>query len=143
MYTRAKGLSRVVVGVYVDDLIITEAKEGGVEAFKEEMLCLFRMSDVGLLSYYLGIEVRQSKTAITLGQAAYTRKLVQKANMAGCNPCHTPMEVRLKLSKEGTTVLVDATDYRSLVGSLRYLVHTRPNISFAVGFVSRFVEKPR
>jgi hypothetical protein len=41
----------VVVGVYVDDLIITGAQEGGVEAFKVEMQCLFRMSDLGLLSY--------------------------------------------------------------------------------------------
>jgi hypothetical protein len=53
------------------------------------------------------------------------------------------MEARLKLSKEGTTELVDTTEYRSLVGSLRYLVHTRPDISFTVGFVSRFMEKPR
>jgi hypothetical protein len=51
MYTREKGSSRVVVGVYVDDLIITGAQEGGVEAFKVEMQCLFRMSDLGLLSY--------------------------------------------------------------------------------------------
>jgi hypothetical protein len=108
-----------------------------------EMQRLFRMSDLGLLSYYLGIEVRQSKAAITLGQVAYARKLLQKANMAGCNPCHTPMEARLKLSKEGTTALVDAIKYRNLVGSLRYLVHTRSDISFAVGFVSRFMEKPR
>jgi hypothetical protein len=143
MYTHGKGSSRVVVGVYVDDLIITGAKEGGVETFKVEMQCLFRMSDLGLLSYYLGIEVRQSKAVVTLGQAAYARKLLQKANLVGCNPCHTPMEAHLKLSKEGTTALVDATDYRSLVGSLRYLVHTRPDISFAVGFVSSFMEKPR
>ena len=143
MYTRGKGPSRVIVDVYVDDLIITEAKEGSVEAFKREMQRLFRMSDLGLLSYYLGIEVRQSKAAITLGQAAYARRLLEKANMGGCNPCHTPMEARLKLSKDGTTALVDATEYRSLVGSLRYLVHTRSDISFAVGFVSRFMEKPR
>jgi len=137
------GRTNLLVDVYVDDLIITGAKEGGVEAFKEEMKRLFRMSDLGLLSYYLGIEVRQSKTAITLGQAAYARKMLQKANMAGCNPCHAPMEARLKLSKEGTTTLVNVTEYRSLVGSLRYLVHTRPDISFVVGFVSRFMEKPR
>ena len=143
MYTRGKGPSRVIVGVYVDDLIITGAKEGGVVAFKAEMQRLFRMSDLGLLSYYLGIEVRQSKAAVTLGQAAYARRLLQKANMAGCNPCQTPMEARLKLSKEGTTALVDPTEYRSLVCSLRYLVHTRPDISFAVGMVSRFMEKPR
>ncbi|XP_066350344.1 secreted RxLR effector protein 161-like [Miscanthus floridulus] len=63
--------------------------------------------------------------------------------MAGCNLCHALMEARLKLSKDGTTEEVDATEYRSLVGSLHYLVHTRPDISFAVGMVSRFMKKPR
>ena len=53
------------------------------------------------------------------------------------------MEVRLKLSTKSTTPTVDATMYRSLVGSLRYLVHTRPDIAFAVGYVSRFMETPR
>ncbi|KAK8455568.1 hypothetical protein SEVIR_4G141001v4 [Setaria viridis] len=63
--------------------------------------------------------------------------------MVNCNPCSTPMEVRLQLSSKSTSEEVDATMYRSLVGSLRYLVHTRPDISFAVGYVSRFMEKPR
>ena len=53
------------------------------------------------------------------------------------------MEVRLKLSTKSTTPEVDASMYRSLVGSLRYLVHTRPDIAFAVGYVSRFMEKPQ
>jgi hypothetical protein len=52
------------------------------------------------------------------------------------------MEERLKLSKDRSGEPVDATMYRSLVGGLRYLVHSRPNIAFAVGFVSRFMEKP-
>jgi len=53
------------------------------------------------------------------------------------------MEERLKLLDKSTTPEVDATMYRSLVGSLRYLVHMRPDIAFAVGYVSRFMEKPR
>jgi hypothetical protein len=52
------------------------------------------------------------------------------------------MEHRLKLSKASTAAPVDATEYRGLVGCLRYLVHTRPDISFAVGYVSRFMEHP-
>ena len=125
------------------DLIITGVDPADVDAFKAEMRRAFRMSDLGLLSYYLGIEVKQGRNAITLGQAAYAMKLLKKAGMEGCNPCHTPMEVRLKLSTRSTTPEVDATMYRSLVGSLRYLVHTRPDISFAVGYVSRFMEQPR
>jgi hypothetical protein len=63
--------------------------------------------------------------------------------MIGCNPCHVPMEVRLKLSKQSTRSLVDATAYRSIVGSLRYLVNTCPDLAFAVGYVSPFLEEPQ
>jgi hypothetical protein len=143
MYTHGASKTRVVVGVYVDDLIITGASLEDVIAFKEEMCWLFRMSDLGLLSYYLGIEVKQGRSAITLGQAAYAKKLLEKAGLASYKPCSTPMEVRLKLSTKSTTPEVDVTMYHSLVGSLHYLVHTWPDIAFAVGYVSRFMEKPR
>jgi hypothetical protein len=99
------------------------------------------MSDLGALSYYLGIEVQQKDGLITLNQATYAKKLLQKAGMGDANPCATPMESRLKL-KAGDGEPVDATFFRSIVGSLRYLVHTRPDIIFAVGYVSRFMEAP-
>ena len=63
--------------------------------------------------------------------------------MAKCKPCVTPMEERLKLTKASTAAKVDATLYRSIDSGLRYLVHTRPDIAFAVGYVSRFMEDPR
>ena len=59
--------------------------------------------------------------------------------MAECKRCVTPMEERLKLTKASTATKVDATLYRSIVGGLCYLVHTRPDIAFAVGYVSRFM----
>lgn len=62
--------------------------------------------------------------------------------MGDCNSCQVPMEAHLKLSKSSSSTPVDATQYRSVVGSLRYLVHTRPDIAFAVGYVSRFMENP-
>jgi hypothetical protein len=93
------------------------------------------MSDLGLLSFYLGLEVKQGCDSIALGQAAYTRMLLEKGGMGTCNPCHTLMEVQLKLSLKSSTSEVDVTMYKSLVGSQRYLVHTRPDITFAVGFV--------
>src|SRR5438128_187317 len=62
--------------------------------------------------------------------------------MIGCNSAHTPMKERFKLSRDSTTAEVDLTQYWRIVGGLRYLVHTRPNIAFAMGFVSRFMERP-
>jgi hypothetical protein len=52
------------------------------------------------------------------------------------------MEKRLKLSRDSTTEEVDATQYRRLVGSLRYLVHTRLDLAYSVGYVSRFLQRP-
>ncbi|XP_066316635.1 uncharacterized mitochondrial protein AtMg00810-like [Miscanthus floridulus] len=100
------------------------------------------MSDLGALSYYLGIEVRQGKETLTLGQSTYASKLLERSGMAECKPYVTPMEERLKPTKASTAARVDATLYRSIVGGLRYLVHTRPYIAFTVDYVRRFMEDP-
>lgn len=142
VYIRGEGRCRLLLGIYVDDLILTGIDTGELRQFKEEMKNSFKMSDLGLLSYYLGIEVQQHPEMITLGQSAYAAKLLEKACLADCNPVHAPMENRLKLSTSSTAPEVDATLYRSFVGSLRYLIHTRPDITFAVEYVSRFMEKP-
>ncbi|WVZ91404.1 hypothetical protein U9M48_037581 [Paspalum notatum var. saurae] len=142
LYTRGEGRGRVLLGVYVDDLILTGAQEEAISVFKEEMKRSFKMSDLGCLSYYLGIEVRQEHARITLCQAAYAAKLLDKVGMADCNSVHIPMETGLKLSKDSPNPPVDPTHYRSIVGSLRYLVHTHPDIAFAVGMVSRFLANP-
>jgi hypothetical protein len=94
------------------------------------------------LSFYLGIKVRQGAARITISQSAYARKLLEKTNMAGCKPCHVPMEPRFKLSKASMAPAMDATEYRSIVRSLRYLVHTIPDLTYSVGFVSWFMEAP-
>ena len=97
------------------------------------------MSDFGLL---LGIEVRQSASGISLSQAHYAKRILELGDMVGYNSVHTPMEEKLKLSRESEAEEVDVTHYRRLVGSLRYLVHTRPDLAFAVRYVSRFMERP-
>ena len=67
MYQRGTGGSLLIVGVYVDVLIITGAAASEIDAFKQQMTRLFRMSDLGRLSYYLGIEVSQERDQIVLG----------------------------------------------------------------------------
>ena len=119
VYTRGKDGERLLLGVYVDDLILTGASTETISRFKEEMSRKFCMSDLGLLALYLGIEVKQSPGEITLKQSAFASKLLEKAGMADCNAVHVPMEPRLKLFKVSTNPPVDITLYRSIVGSLR------------------------
>jgi hypothetical protein len=81
---------------------VTGADAGEVQRFKEEMTKRFKMSDLGLLSFYLGIEVQQRDDGITISQAAYAEKLLSKVSMSDCNSAAVPMEPRLKLSKTST-----------------------------------------
>lgn len=99
------------------------------------------MSDLGPLSYYLSIEVKQQSNGTFLSQSSYAAKILEKCGMSNCNVVQTPMEARLHFSKYSTCEPVDPTLYRSIVGSLRYLTHTRPDITYAVGIVSRYMEK--
>ncbi|XP_066311173.1 uncharacterized mitochondrial protein AtMg00810-like [Miscanthus floridulus] len=143
MYTHGKGAGCLIVGVYVDDLIITGGDVGAVNSFKAQMMSTFCMSNLGLLSYYLGLEVTQGAAGITLRQSAYAAKILEKAGLAECNASATPMEPKLKLFKDGMMLSMDATEYRSLIGSLRYLCNSRLDLAYLVGYLSRFMEAPR
>ena len=92
VYVRGEGQHRLLLSVYVDDLILTSVDSNELTQFKEEMKDRFKMSDLGLLSYYLGIEVQQRPGMITLGQAAYAAKLLEKGGMSDCNPVQAPMD---------------------------------------------------
>ena len=138
VYTRDHGEKRLIVGIYVDGLVITGGDHGELKHFKQEMMTTFQMADLGELTYYLGLEVKQSKQGIMVSQGAYACKILDAASMTGCNPSHTPIETRLKLSKSSTIPLVDATAYRRIVGAL----NTRPDLAYVVGYVSRFMERP-
>ena len=96
-----------------------------IEALKEKMRATFQMSDLGPLSFYLGIEVHRDSSVISLRQTAYAKRIMELGGLTGCNPAHIPMEERLKLSLESTEEEVDATQYRRIVGSLCYLFFDR------------------
>jgi hypothetical protein len=100
IYIRRNDNVQLVVGVYVNNLIITGSDHDGIKSFKEEMAVAFKMGDLGLLHYYLGIKVKQNASGILLSQGAYTMKILERSSKTGCNPCHVPMEARLKLSKQ-------------------------------------------
>ena len=143
LYRKQEENRCLLVAVYVDDLLITGADQGLICEFKREMSSNFEMSGLGLLSYYLGIEVYQEEGRITLNQRRYANKILSEAGMAECNATQTPMEFGLKVSKAADEESIDEKDFRRKIGCLRYLLHTRPYLSFSVGLLSRYMHDPK
>ncbi|KAL5765296.1 hypothetical protein ACOSQ2_017890 [Xanthoceras sorbifolium] len=92
--------------------------------------------------YYLGIEVKQQNNGIFISQESYAKEILKKFRMENCKPISTPVECGVKLTKHEEGESVDPTHFKSLVGSLCYLTCTRPDILYAVGLVSHFMESP-
>ncbi|KAD6454709.1 hypothetical protein E3N88_09415 [Mikania micrantha] len=118
VYTKRNKTSVLLIGIYVDDLIVTGTPRKKIERFKSQMEEKFEMSDLGLLAYYLGIEVTQLGGEISIKQSSYITKILKNAGMQDSNETKIPMNLGTLLTKsEGETV--DATEYRSLIGCPR------------------------
>ncbi|GKV12662.1 hypothetical protein SLEP1_g23785 [Rubroshorea leprosula] len=79
------------------------------EEFKRAMSSEFEMTDIGLMSYYLSIEVKQMEEGIFISQENYAREVLKRFNMSNCKPVNTPVVGRIKLSKFEEGGSVDAT----------------------------------
>ena len=133
----------MIVCLYVDDMIFTGNNPGMFSEFKKVMTTQFEMTDIGQMSYFLGVEVNQTKNGIFMSQKKYAEQILEKFRMQDCKPISTPAEGGIRLSFDSTREPVNPTLFKSLVGSLRYLTFTRPDIMYAVGVVSRYMEKPK
>nr|GEW03870.1 retrovirus-related Pol polyprotein from transposon TNT 1-94 [Tanacetum cinerariifolium] len=100
------------------------------------------MTDLGELRYFLGLEISQTATGIFMCQIKYIEDTLKKFSMRNCKIAATPMNIGEKLSLDDDSGMADSTIYRSLVGRLIYVTHSRPDIAFLVGMVSRFMHKP-
>ena len=101
------------------------------------------MTDLGIMKYFLGIEIDQSSKSIFVCQQKYAANIIKRFCMEDCNPAETPIPLGTKLRKQDEGPTVDSTLYKRLVGSLLYLTATRPDIMYAANLVSRFMESPK
>eukprot|EP00253_Pinus_taeda_P015470 PITA_15470 len=143
VYTKKVGNSLIILVLYVDDLILTGSDPNLINHVKSSLKKKFEMTDLGHLHYFLGLQVLQSKEGISLSQSKYACDILRHFHMEDCKPAPSPFQSGVKLSVSCTSPEVDATLYRQLVGKLLYLTHTRPDLSFAVGLVARFLQNPR
>lgn len=143
LYVKRQGISDLmIVSLYVDDMIYTGSSLSLISEFKQTMMNKFDMTDLGELNYFLGLEIAQTSAGIFMSLKKYVEDTINKFNMIGCKPVPTPMNIGEKLQLNDGTRSANGSLFRSLIGRLIYLTHSRPDINFAVGVLSRFMHNP-
>ncbi|XP_049372648.1 uncharacterized mitochondrial protein AtMg00810-like [Solanum verrucosum] len=101
------------------------------------------MKELKHLNHFLGLEVDRSEEGSFLHQQKYSKDVLKKFGMFNCKPTSTPLDPNVKMCAHEGKDLEYATMYRQLVGSLIYITLIRPNISYAVGVMSRYMQNPK
>ncbi|CAM8966099.1 unnamed protein product [Rhodiola kirilowii] len=128
--------------VYVDDIVITGTSTDVVTAVKQFIHAKFKLKDLGLLRFFLGLEVARGPKCIQLNQRKYVMDLLEDQNMVDCKPACTPMDTKHCLSVSKADPIPDAMVYIRSIGKLIYLTITRPELSYAVHILSQFMQSP-
>jgi hypothetical protein len=118
----------LLVQIYVDDIIFGGSFHVLVSSFQKMMENEFQMSMMGELTFFLGIQVKQTKQCIFVHQAKCTKDLIKKFNMSELKPVSTLMSKAMALDSDENGETIDQREYRSMIDSLMYLTVTRPDI---------------
>ncbi|XP_020262288.1 uncharacterized protein LOC109838243 [Asparagus officinalis] len=132
----------IIVSIYVDDLIFTGDCVHLLFDFKRSMMKEFDMTDMGSMSYFLGIEVLQKEGGIFIYQKRYALEVLKKFGMQESKMVGTPIVPGSKMEKDKNGIAVDGTLFKQLVGSLFYLTSTKPDLMFITSLLSRYMASP-
>ncbi|XP_062113115.1 uncharacterized mitochondrial protein AtMg00810-like [Humulus lupulus] len=126
----------------MDDIIVTGNDSKELEMFITKLNKVFDPKDLGPLHYFLGIGAYKDDIGIYLSHEKYISELLQKFDMKHLKLCPTPMTAGKPIPVNDGEPLLNPTIYRSVIGALQYLIHTRPDISFTVNKLSQLLESP-
>ncbi|GJT09382.1 uncharacterized mitochondrial protein-like protein [Tanacetum coccineum] len=142
LFTRKEGEHIILVQIYVNDIIFASINPSFCDKFADQMSKHFKISMMGKMSFFLGLQIFQSPTGIFINQSKYTLEMLKKYSLDHYDPVDIPMVERLKLDEDPNGTLVDPTRYRDMVGSLMYLTASRPDLVFAVCMCIGYQAKP-
>ncbi|GAU31769.1 hypothetical protein TSUD_22150 [Trifolium subterraneum] len=128
--------------IYVDDIILAGTDLNEITRIKEILDTHFKIKDLGVLKYFLGLEVAQSREGIAISQRKYCLDLLKDYGLLGSKPASTPLDPAVKLHIDDNKPYENLSLYRRQIGKLFYLCNTRPDISFATQQLSQFLHKP-
>ena len=143
LFTLRRAAIQINVLVYVDDLIISGNDIVAMNIFKAYLGKCFHMKDLGVLKYFLGLEVARNHEGFYLCQRKYALEIIGETKMLDDKPHEFPMEQNHKLALASGPLLKDPESYRRLVGRLIYLSVTRPDLAYSVHILSQFMQEPR
>jgi hypothetical protein len=124
-------------------LLITDSKTAEIDKVKDKLKREFEMSDLGELSFFLGMEFVKRKGGIVMHQQKYIGEILEKFEMTDCKPILNPSDTNVKLDECADEEGVDPTLFRQMIGSLRYLCNSIPDICYAVSVISKFMNSPK
>ena len=131
----------ILLVVYMDDIVIIGSDSEVILSLKSFFQSQFHTKDLGMLRYFLGIEVMRIKHRIFLSQRKYVFDLLSETRKLGVKPYSSPMVPGVHLTRESET-FEDPERYRRLVGKLNYPILTRPDITHLVSVVSQYMSSP-
>ncbi|GKB98693.1 putative RNA-directed DNA polymerase [Tanacetum coccineum] len=142
LFIYSRGDTLVYILVYVDDIIVTINNKGTIDNIICQLGSAFALKDLGLLNYFLGIEIVPHMFDILLSQKNYILELLQSIGLSNCNLVSSPMVTSSPLSLDDSTVFSNPVKYRQVVGYLQYVTLSRPDIAFAVNKVCQYMHAP-
>jgi len=143
LFIKKAGTNIILVQIYVDDIVFGSSNVKLCEDFVKAMQGEFEMSMMGELSFFLGLQVKQSKEGIFICQSKYCKAILKKFEMEACKVAATQMSTNCYLEADGAGPEVNQTMYMGLIGSLLYLTASRPDIMFVVCLSARFKSYPK
>ncbi|GJZ20979.1 retrovirus-related pol polyprotein from transposon TNT 1-94 [Tanacetum coccineum] len=138
LFTKKVGRDILLVQIYVDDIIFASTKPAMCDEFTKLMTSKFKMSMMGKMSFFLGLQISQSPRGIFINQSNYALEIIKKYGMLSSDPVDTPMVEKSKPDKDLHGKPVDPTHYCRMIGSLMHLTSSRPDLVFVVCMCARF-----
>nr|GEW85134.1 retrotransposon protein, putative, Ty1-copia subclass [Tanacetum cinerariifolium] len=142
LFTRRFDDDILVVQVYVDDIIFGSTDPRYATLFFDLMKSCFKMSMMGEMTFFFGLQVNQSPSGIFINQSKYVHDILKKYGLNTCDIVSTPMDIKDKLDLDQIETSVDAMKYRSMIGALMYLTSSRPDIVHATCVCARYQAQP-
>ncbi|GJY75693.1 retrovirus-related pol polyprotein from transposon TNT 1-94 [Tanacetum coccineum] len=138
LFIHKEGNELLLVQVYVDDIIFGASTPKLCDLFAKIMCSKFKMSMMGKILFFLGLQIFQNPRGIFINQPKYTLESLKKYGFDSCDPVDTPMVEKSKLDKDKEGKAVDPSHYRGMIDTLLYLTASRPDLQFAICMCARY-----